>query len=321
MKAPTFWYQQPSVYSKLLMPAAWTYERIERMVRSLKKDVKLPIPIISVGNIVCGGSGKTPTAITIAKILSQSGSSVHFVTRGYKGKKQGPHKVNLSLDSYKDVGDEPLLLAGQNPTWVAKKKTMGALKSIENGADIIILDDGHQTTGLYKDLSFVVVDLNQKFGNRCVVPAGPLRESLEKGLERADAIIGIGQGNISCTKPLFTAQIRPKAPSIPKKQCVAFCGLGFPDKFYTTLADLGLELKEKVSFPDHYSYKDLDLLKLSEIAEKNDAILITTRKDYVKIPSSWQKNVYVLDITVQFDDEDSFYKFVCDRLSILKEKP
>lgn len=320
MKAPSFWYQPPSIYSKILTPTAWIYEHSERFLRSLKKPKKLTVPIISIGNIVCGGSGKTPTSLALGQILQQKGHPAHFVTRGYKGKKQGPHKVNLSFDSYKDVGDESLLLASQNPTWVAKNKVLGAIKSIKNGAKIIILDDGHQTTGLYKDLSLVVVDLNQSFGNGSVVPAGPLRENLQKGLERADAIIRIGKGDLNISKPIFTARIIPTVPSLPKKPCVAFCGLGFPEKFYSSLKDLGLEVKEKISFPDHYHYKNSDLIKLLKLSEEKNSFLVTTRKDFVKIPPPWQNKVYVLDIKIQFDDEEALYRYMCEKIPILKER-
>src|SRR5262249_22882172 len=118
------------------------------------------------------------------------------VTRGYGGQHRGPLRVNLSSHAPVDVGDEPLLLAEHAPTWVAKERPYGVQKAIENGAQLIILDDSHQTNSLYKYLSFVVVDLLQGFGNRNVIPAGPLRENLAEGLNRSDALIGIGEGEI-----------------------------------------------------------------------------------------------------------------------------
>lgn len=319
MKTPSFWYQPRGFCSTLLFPFAWIYEKVEKGFRAFGKAQRYPIPIISVGNVVCGGAGKTPTSIAIAQLLQKKGIDVHFVTRGYKGLKKGPLKVDTAADSFRDVGDEPLLLSGQAPTWVAKERPHGVLKSIENGARVIILDDGHQTTGLHKDISFVVVDLLQKFGNERVMPAGPLRENLEAGLDRADALISIGEGKFSSSKSIFKAHIVPHPLSLPTNRVVAFCGLGFPQKFYTTLVDLGVELLDQITYPDHYCYKIEDLVKLQKFADDKNAVLVTTRKDFVRVPPSWQKSLYVLDIKIKFEDEEGLYQYMSEKIPGLKE--
>jgi len=175
MKAPSFWYKAPGFLSTLLSPLGWGYGLLASWNYSSQKPQHFSIPVISVGNLVCGGAGKTPVALSLAKILQEKGFQVHFVTRGYKGREQGPLKVNTSQHSARDVGDEPLLLAQQAPTWVSKKRGDGIQKAIENKADLVILDDGHQTKGIVKDLSFIVVDSLQGFGNGLPLPAGPLR--------------------------------------------------------------------------------------------------------------------------------------------------
>ena len=191
MRTPDFWYQPPGFLSSLLWPLGWLYGKIGKIIFRLKTQKRFQVPVISVGNIVSGGAGKTPTAIALLHLLESQGFKVHFVTRGYGGQEQGPLAVDPTFHKPSDVGDEALLLAQHAPTWVAKKRACGVEKAIENGAQLIILDDGHQTTGVYKDVSFVVIDQLQGFGNGCVIPAGPLRESLSEGLKRADGVIEI----------------------------------------------------------------------------------------------------------------------------------
>jgi tetraacyldisaccharide 4'-kinase len=328
MKTPPFWYQPPGLFSTLLQPVAFIYGQGAKIMSYLKKPQRFPIPILSVGNIVCGGSGKTPTAIALAQLLKGKGINVHFVTRGYGGRSTGPLQVDCAFHHPSDVGDEPLLLAQHAPTWVAKDRPLAVQKAIEAGAELIILDDGHQTSSLYKDLSFVVVDSLQGFGNQCVLPAGPLRENIDTGLKRTDALIGIGEKEMDMGKPLFKAEIIPQNIVIARNakdklggshRVIAFCGLGFPEKFYTTLKTIGVDLVFTKSFPDHYTYTEEDLLILHDLAKEHQAILVTTRKDLVKIPPSWQGSLHVLDINIQFEDTDGIYRFIVEKIPSLKE--
>ncbi|MBI2707040.1 MAG: tetraacyldisaccharide 4'-kinase [Proteobacteria bacterium] len=313
MKAPSFWYAPDGFLSSLLSPLGWFYGKGGRLLRTLKTPQRFSIPIISMGNIICGGSGKTPTAIALAHLLQKRGIEVHFVTRGYGGALQGPVEVTSSHHP-SDVGDEPLLLAQHAPTWVAKNRPLGVQKAIESGAQLLILDDGHQTSSLYKDISFVVLNALQGFGNGRVIPAGPLREDRIEGLNRADALIEIGEGNILAEIPLFKAKTIPQSFSFSLNRVVAFCGLGFPQKFYRTLEDLGLTLVATKSFPDHHTYTEKELLELQSLAKMHHALLITTRKDWVKLPPSWQKHLHVLDIEVQFEDPEGICNFIFEKI-------
>ncbi len=319
MKTPSFWYQPPRFLSTFLWPLSWIYGKGGKTLSLLKKSHRFPVPILSVGNIVCGGAGKTPLAIALARLLQTRGINVHFVTRGYGGTQKGPLKINPSYHTSVEVGDEPLLLAQQAPTWIAKERPLGVQKAMEEGAHLIILDDGHQTSGLYKDLSFVVVDLLQRFGNGYVIPAGPLREDLAEGLKRSDALIGIGEGEIVTDQPFFRARSVPHPLIIPSNRVIAFCGLGFPQKFYKTLQDLEVDLIAIKSFPDHYRYQKEDLVRLQKMANENHAVLVTTQKDKVKIPSSWHIQLHVLDISIQFEDSEGIYEFILQKIPFLKE--
>jgi tetraacyldisaccharide 4'-kinase len=321
MKAPLFWYRQPGFLSTFLWPLGWLYGKGVKILAFFKKSHPFPLPILSVGNIVCGGAGKTPTAMALADLLQKKGWIVHFVTRGYKGSQKGPLKVDPACHSSSDVGDEPLLLAQQAPTWVAKKRHLGVRKALEKGAQIIILDDGHQTSTLQKDISFVVTDFLQGFGNGRVIPAGPLREELREGLRRADALIGIGEGAVPTSKAFFRARCVPQPLVIPSNKVIAFCGLGFPQKFYSTLKELSVDLIATESFPDHYTYRQEDLLRLQKLAKRHQAVLVTTRKDLIKISSSWQVPLHVLDINIQFEDPQGMYDFILQKIPSLKERP
>lgn len=320
MKAPQFWYKNPGILSTFLAPLGWIYSNIASRVRSFKKNQKFSVPIISVGNIVCGGAGKTPVALSLAKLLQSKGFTVHFVTRGYKGIEIGPLKVDATQQTYQEVGDEALLLAQQAPTWVAKKRGDGVKKAIENGAELVILDDGHQTSALVKDLSLVVVDSMQGFGNGYPLPAGPLRENLKEGLRRADGFVYIGKKTTLPLQPCFKATLELKPLSLSKKRVVAFCGIGFPQKFYRSIKDMNFNLIAMENFPDHYVYKEADLLRLEKLAQNHEAVLMTTRKDWIKIDPSWQERLHVLDMNIQFQDEEGLYHFILGKIPTLMEK-
>jgi tetraacyldisaccharide 4'-kinase len=312
MKTPSFWYEPRGFLSFLLRPFGYLYGKGVSLRQIFSKTQRFSVPIISVGNIVCGGSGKTPVAIAIAKLLQKKGHHVHFVTRGYGGALQGPLEVKPHIHTAREVGDEPLLLAQCAPTWMAKKRVLGIQEAIRNQADVIILDDGHQTLGFYKDLSFVVVDLLQGFGNGCVTPAGPLREELRAGLGRTDAIIGVGKGKTDLGKPFFGALRRHPRLTFTHP-VLAFCGLGFPQKFYETLKESGAEVVATESFPDHYIYQESDLQHLQKLAAIHQSLLITTRKDWVRLPPAWQDKVQVLDIEIHFKDQEHLYGFIVSK--------
>ncbi len=327
MKAPKFWYQPKGLCAALLSPLGWLYGRMGRFLRACKPQRRFTVPILSVGNLVVGGSGKTPTAISIATLLQKKNLKICFVTRGYGGKLVGPVKVDLSHHTAQDVGDEALLLAQQAPTWVGKDRASAVQKACETRPDLIILDDGHQTSGVHKDLSFIVVDSLQGFGNGCVLPAGPLRESRDEGLKRADALVAIATGDrkqetgvrtsflspdTCLLTPVFQAHLVPTPLSLTR--AVAFCGLGFPQKFFKTLASMGIELASTLPFPDHHFYTEKDLRHLEALSRTHEAPLITTRKDWVKLSPPWQQKVHVLDVALCFDDPDEFYTFIIHKI-------
>ncbi len=272
--------------------------------------------MICVGNVSLGGAGKTPTCLALYDVVSEvyPEASSHFITRGYKGSLKGPVLVKENHTSL-DVGDEALLLDQKAPTWVARFRKSGGKKAEKSGATHLIMDDGLQNPSLFKDLSLIVVDGFFGFGNQHIFPMGPLRENLKESLEGAEGLILIGNDIYGVQE--LVSRLAPRLPIIKahfevdqkiqkvfyKKSVIGFAGIGFPDKFYKTLQDINANILDFISFPDHYKYPAYVLRDLVLKAQKSGAVLVTTEKDYVRLPDSFQKSVSVVPITLVFDDK------------------
>ncbi len=191
MRQPEFWRHDGAV-AKILTPLGWAFHGAGRIRRWAARPYCAPIPVICVGNLVAGGAGKTPVAMAIADMLLAARRKPHFLTRGFGGGLAGPVRVDRSGHDAGAVGDEALLLADMAPCWVARDRADGARAAVDAGAEIIVMDDGFQNPQPAKDLSLIVIDGGVGFGNRRVIPAGPLRENLAAGIRRADAAILIG---------------------------------------------------------------------------------------------------------------------------------
>ena len=311
MRTPDFW-QRDTFLSRLLTPLSvlwcWGAEYRQSGVESYRPCV----PVICIGNIVAGGTGKTPTVLAVTQRLQQRGLNVHILTRGYGGSLKGPVQVDLEEHNAQHVGDEPLLLAQAAPTWVAQWRPDGALAAEKAGADVIIMDDGFQNFTIAKDLSLIVVDGAVGFGNGRIMPAGPCREPIVAGRNRAQAAIIIGTDARRSARKLDPLPILP-ARLVPLearedwqgRRVVAFAGIGRPGKFFHTLRDdLGVELVETAIFPDHFVYRPNDLETLIAQAEMLDALPVTTRKDWVRLPPLYRDQIAAIDVRLEFDHWD-----------------
>lgn len=296
----------------MLTPLAAAYDFLGRARTAMTRAWRAPVPIVCVGNLVVGGAGKTPVAIDIGERLAARGFDAHFLSRGYGGALAGPVRVAPDRHGAAEVGDEPLLLAQTRPTWIARDRPAGARAAIATGAEVIVMDDGFQNPSLHKDLSFVVVDGRRGFGNGHVMPAGPLREPVQAGLARAQAVVILGEDTAGvaaevASYPVLSARlvVNQPEPRLSDRPVVAFAGIADPDKFFRTVGDLGHPVVATFPFPDHHPYTNKDLMPILEQARPHQAVVLTTAKDFVRVPEDLRQWIEVLPVRLVWDNENA----------------
>lgn len=321
MRAPEFW-RTDGLLPALLSPvsAIWRQRAAARLANV--SPAKVEIPVICIGNAIAGGAGKTPVAISVAEHLTRQSGKPHFLSRGYGGNLTGPVSVDPKQHDARAVGDEPLLLVRHAPTWVARDRLAGAQSAVASGAGVIVMDDGFQNPSLHKDISLLVVDGTYGFGNKRVMPAGPLRECLEDAIKRADAIAIVGTDNygvevlISNNKPVLHARFVPvvEDDDLSGRAVVGFAGIGRPEKFFETLAGMGCDVIETRAFADHHPYTADEVMKLVETAAASGAVAVTTEKDAMRLPPEARDMVRVLRVTLEWRDADALDKVIAPAL-------
>lgn len=313
MRAPDFWQRRAGLAARLLGPVGTALAAAGSLRRGCITPEKMDVPVICVGNLVAGGAGKTPVALSLAAHLRATGRTPHFLSRGYGGRLRGPLRVNPARHSAVDVGDEPLLLAAEAPCWIGANRRASARQAIAAGAHMLILDDGFQNPSLAKDLSLLVFDGGYGVGNGRLIPAGPLREPLAAGLARADGVIVIGRDDAGLARlleggpPIYEARLAPgpEADTLAGKRVVAFAGIGRPAKFFATLADIGCELVGLHGFADHHFFTPDEIMRLCDSAQALGAVPVTTMKDFIRLPVAAQALVKVLTVTLEWREADS----------------
>jgi tetraacyldisaccharide 4'-kinase len=301
MRAPDFW-RKRTLAARLLAPLGILYGLSVALKARFASPFDPGLPVICVGNLTAGGSGKTPIAIAIADLLRAKGHRPYFLTRGYGGATRGPALASRG-HSAAVMGDEALLLARAAPTIVARDRAAGAKLAKEKGATVLVMDDGHQNFSLRKTLALVVVDAETGFGNGFQIPAGPLREPVGHGLARADAAILVGDGMPDLQQfhgPVLRAHLKGETEGLAGKQVFAFAGIGRPEKFVASLQSTGAEVTGTCFFPDHHPYTEDEIVQLKAVA--GEALLVTTEKDFVRLSTEQRQGIKVLKVAARFDD-------------------
>lgn len=315
MRAPDFWDRNSDgILPTLLRPIGCAVAALSGLRQKQSAQYKAPVPVICVGNLVAGGAGKTPVALDLVSRLKARGVNVHVLMRGYGGRELGPLQVDLENHSAAQVGDEALLLAAAAPTWVSRNRALGAKAAVEAGAEFIVLDDGFQNPGIHKDLSLLVVDGGYGFGNGRVMPAGPLRETLAAGFERADAVVLLGADNADVwgkvqragfkKLAVLRAQLSPTkdAHDLKGSEVYAFAGIGRPQKFFDTLTGLGCKLVGCKAFDDHHPYRAEEIEAI--LSDAGDATVVTTTKDHVRLNAEQRAKVRTVSVTLSWKHDN-----------------
>ena len=332
LNTPRWWYVRYSNHARMtrtaLKPLGWVWAAVtaRRMAKAVPVDPGCAV--ISVGNLTVGGSGKTPVARETLRLLQAAGVEAQGLSRGYGGRLEGPVRVDPQIHTADDVGDEPLMLAQGSSVWIARDRVAGAKAAVADGAQALVLDDGHQNPALKKTVSLIVVDGETRgdewpFGDGSVFPSGPMREPLKAGLARADAVVVMLPTDVEEADPellavfdalpVFVARLTPEGPPPPGPQ-VGFAGIAKPWKVERSLKAAGCDLVDFVPFPDHAAYSDADMTFLTDRAAVFDAGLVTTEKDWVRLTPEQRKDVVAWPVVARFEDEAAFAAFLNDRL-------
>ena len=314
IKTPHFW-TELSWQSVILFPVSYIWRFGHYAQQKILNTKETEIPVICVGNLTVGGSGKTPVVITLCRFLSGIGKSTSILTRGFGGKEKGPIFVSTNLHQSLDVGDEPLMMAHSLDVCVSRNRPLGANHILDKKKyDCIVMDDGLQNPTLKKDLNIAVFDGKFGIGNGFLLPAGPMRQKLEVGIQNIDLVIfngkdetGLGQ-KIPPHIPIFTGELQPDEEIVEKmknRRVYGFAGIGNPSRFFKTLNNIGADLVGEAHFADHHPYTDADLTQLYEEAMQSGAELVTTQKDWMRLPTDWRDRVLTVPVRIHFSADDT----------------
>ena len=304
-KKPKFWdFKKISIWAIILFPLNIIYQFVFKVIKIFKPIKKFPIPIICVGNIYLGGTGKTPLAREIFNITKSLNKNPAFIKKPY---------------AY--LNDEIKMLEKTGKIFTSKNRAVSISLSISNNHDVAILDDGFQDFSIKPDFSILCFNSKQLIGNGFVIPSGPLRESFSS-IKRADCIFINGDKNLEFENKLKKINIdvkifysKYKIKDIKKfqnKEVVAFAGIGNPQNFFDLLKENKIFIKKTFSFPDHHNYSENDYNKL--IKEKRDILLITTEKDYSRLHEGKKKNFDYAEVDLEIENKNEFINLIKENI-------
>ena len=282
------------------------------------KRASVPVPVICVGNFTVGGAGKTPTALALAQAAKAKGLTPGFLSRGYGGSLDVTTVVDPEHHHATAVGDEPLLLAREALTVIARRRAEGAERLVHEGANLIIMDDGFQSAHLAIDYALVVIDAGRGIGNGHLVPGGPVRAPLRTQLLYASGLLKVGEGNAAdrvvrlaarAGKPFFSASVKVRGQEdLHGRNVLAFAGIADPGKFFRTVEALGANIAVRRTFGDHEHPGEDEVSDMLDIASRESLEIVTTSKDYVRLighhgrADELLERCRVIEIDMVFDD-------------------
>lgn len=333
LATPRWWYVRPGgrrhLLPVLLRALSWAWAGATALRIRRGRPVDAEAPVICVGNLTVGGSGKTPVVREILRRLTGRGVQAHGLSRGHGGRLRGPARVDPERHTAADVGDEPMMLAVEAPMWIARDRAQGAQAAVRAGAAVVVMDDGHQNPSVRKALSLVVVDGETRdgewpFGDGAVFPAGPMREPLKSGLDRADAVIlllpvGMQHADpellaLLASRPVLIARLSPVG-AVPTGPQVGFAGVAKPWKIERALKAAGCDLVDFAPLPDHAPLDETLMRSLATRAWVYGAGLVTTEKDWARLPAAWKPKVSAWPVWVTFDDEAALETLLAEAMA------
>ena len=305
-KKPKFWDDAGlSFWSLILYPFSIIFLLGSLLVRLFKIEKKFPIPIICVGNIYVGGTGKTPLALEIFKIIKSNEKNPGFIKKGY---------------DY--LYDEIQMLKKIGETFTNKNRKKAISSLILSGHDVAILDDGFQDFSIKKDFSILCFNSEQLIGNGFIIPSGPLREKISS-IKKADCIFINGNKNlefenkikeISKNIKIFYSKYKIKnLDKFKNKKVVAFAGIGNPSNFFKLLKENNINLKNTYSFPDHHNYSLRDYNYLLKLIEQHE-LLVTTEKDYSRLNNEMKKSFDYVEVDLEIENKNEFINLIKNKI-------
>ena len=302
---PKFWKSNKNFFTVLLIPLSlitWIYIILKK---TFIQKVKFNIPVICVGNIFIGGTGKTPLSIHIARKLSENGKNPAIVRKYYKS----------HIDEHK------MIISYYNKLILNLNRSKGIYEALEKGYDAVILDDGFQDYKIKKNLSIICFNSNQLIGNGYLFPSGPLRESLGS-LRNANILIINGDRSLDFEQKILKIQKDLKIyysnykplniQEFKNKKLLVISGIGNPENFFKILKDNQMNIQKKMVYPDHYEFTKNEMLKIIEYAKKNDFQIVMTEKDYYKIKDFRLENIKYLKVKLEIEKEEEFIQNVME---------
>lgn len=314
MKTPKFWLMpRPSAWSVLLAPISLLYRFAAWLSQRFARPKAVHPYVICVGNVTAGGTGKTPVVQALARHFSDKGIKTVILLRGYGGRfGKTPVEVDVQKHTVQDVGDEALLHSAIAPTVVAHDRFAGACRAENLGAEVIVMDDGLQNYDIKKDYNFCVVSGHYGFGNGQIIPAGPLRESLKNATAKTDQFVVMGAvAPLPSLRehPILRGQLKISCndwEKVHNRSLVAFAGIGHPEKFFNMLKGAGVSVSETHAFADHHVYNTHELEPLVAKARQNRGLVVTTLKDYVRVPEAIQAEIVPIHVSLELIPEQQF---------------